>query len=134
MFLLHNGIPETEVDILFMKAIDLPSALINGEIDAFSMRNPFIAEASAALGQNGLELFEPGAYRQTFNLCVRKAFLSAKPELIDRILEADNSFALKEIVIRAGDPSGRDGEPTDEFHMVPVYEAETCEANVNKSK
>jgi NitT/TauT family transport system substrate-binding protein len=88
MFLLHNRIPESEVDIVYMKAVDLPSALLAGKIDAFSMRNPFIAEASAALGQNGVELYEPGVYKQTFNLCARKAFLNANPGLVGKVLKA----------------------------------------------
>ena len=88
MFLLHHQIPESEVDISYMKAVDLPKALINGEIDAFSMRNPFIQEAKDALGDNAIEFFAPGIYRTTFNLVGRKDFVNEKPELIERLIKA----------------------------------------------
>lgn len=88
MFLLHNQIPESEIDISYMKAVDLPKALINGEINAFSIRNPFIQEAKDALGDNAIEFFAPGIYRNTFNLVGAKDFVNEKPELIERVIKA----------------------------------------------
>jgi NitT/TauT family transport system substrate-binding protein len=88
MFLLHNHILESDVDISFMKAVDLPHALINGKIDAFSIRNPFIQEAKDALGDNAIEFFAPGVYSNTFNLVAKKDFVSKKPELIEGVIKA----------------------------------------------
>ena len=88
MFLLHNRILESEVNITYMEPVDLPKALTNGEIDAFSMRNPFIQEAKDVLRDNAIEFFGPGIYRTTMNLIGRKDFVSERPELIERVIRA----------------------------------------------
>ncbi|MCL4376773.1 MAG: ABC transporter substrate-binding protein [Actinobacteria bacterium] len=88
MFLLHNQIPDSEVYISYMEAVDLPNALINGEIDAFCLRNPYIQEAKDALGENAQEFFGPGIYRQTFNIIGKKDFVYKKPELIEKVIKA----------------------------------------------
>jgi hypothetical protein len=49
---MHQQIPEFETDILYMEVADLPKALIDGAVDAFSMRNPVIQEAKDSLGDN----------------------------------------------------------------------------------
>ena len=88
MFLLHNQISESHVHLIFMKAEDLPGALVHGDIDAFSMRNPFIKEAKNTLGDKAVELFAPDVYRQTFNLVVKKEFIKSNPDVIRRLLKA----------------------------------------------
>ncbi|NQT92217.1 MAG: ABC transporter substrate-binding protein [Lentisphaerae bacterium] len=87
-FLLKNAIPEEEVKLVFMKAVDLPGALARGEIDAFSMRNPFIDEAKKLLGENAIEFFEPSIYRQTFNLAAKRTFLAQHRGQASAILRA----------------------------------------------
>lgn len=50
---------------------------------------------------------------------------NAARELRDAItiaLEGDNGLVIKEIVLKAGDPSGRDEEPTNEVEFDVVYE------------
>jgi ABC-type nitrate/sulfonate/bicarbonate transport system substrate-binding protein len=88
LFLLHNQIPESKVKIKYMKAVELPGALIKGTIDAFSMRNPFITNARKALGQNAIEFFMPEIYRQRFNLVVMKNYIKKNPEIINSIIRA----------------------------------------------
>ena len=44
---------------------------------------------------------------------------------IKKVLEADNGLELREIVIRAGDPSGRDEKPTDTVDFSALYEETT---------
>lgn len=98
-FLLSKGIAEDEVTVVFMKAVDLPGALARGEIDAFSMRNPFIDEAKKLLGKNAIEFFEPTVYRQTFNLAAKRAFLRRHPDearaMLRALLSAE-SLAVKD--------------------------------------
>ncbi len=88
LFLLHNQIPESKVKIKYMKAVDLPGTLIRGNIDAFSMRNPFIKNARDALGPNAIEFFMPEIYRQRFNLLVMKKYIRKNPEIINSIIRA----------------------------------------------
>lgn len=87
-YLLHNQLLETEVNILFKKAVELPDALVNGEIDAFSMRNPFIQEAKVKLGNKAIELYGPNLYRMTFNLVAHKKFMNNNPQLMLKITRA----------------------------------------------
>jgi NitT/TauT family transport system substrate-binding protein len=87
-FLVYHKIPEEEVKIVFLPAVELPGALVRGEIDAFSMRNPFVAEAKAQLGDNAVELFEPHAYRQFFNLAMRVDALQSDPPVADAVVAA----------------------------------------------
>jgi len=88
VFLLHNYMLASDVDIVYMQPQDMAQAFINGDIDAFSFRNPYIAQAKAALADKTVEFFEPGVYRQTFNLVGNRGFIKEKPEVIKKILKA----------------------------------------------
>ena len=88
LFLLRHGIPEDEIELSYLKAEELPPALAEGRIDAFSMREPFVSEA-AELTDGGVLIFEePGLYVKSFNLTVAKELLHEDPDSVRRILEA----------------------------------------------
>lgn len=94
-FLVHRRIPSDQVKIVFMPAIELPGALSDGTIDAFSMRNPFINQAKEALGDKAIEIFEPHAYRQFFTLTIRKAVLDEDATIaIDALTALVNAEAF----------------------------------------
>lgn len=78
----------TEFDLSFMKAEFLPGALIEGKIDAFSMREPFIGEAQRTLGENSIVFGEPGVYVSTEVLATSRAFLEKEPEALKAFLRA----------------------------------------------
>jgi NitT/TauT family transport system substrate-binding protein len=86
--LVHHRIPPDKVNVVFMPAVELVTALIEGTIDAFSMRNPFIAQAKEALGDNAIEIFEPHAYRQFFILASRRDLLDRDPSIARDALTA----------------------------------------------
>ncbi len=88
LFLTYNLISESDVELVFLKAVDLPRALINGEIDAFSMRNPFTQEAKDALGDNAIELFEPDIYIMSFSLIAKEDVIEQRPGLVKGIIRA----------------------------------------------
>lgn len=88
MFLINNWISEKNVDVSFKKAIELPDAIASGEIDAFSMREPFISQAQALLGDNAVIFKEPCLYIKTFNLVASNGFIKGNPETLRKILEA----------------------------------------------
>lgn len=88
MFLLRHRIPEDEVDLVFMDAVDLPGALRDGRIDAFSMRNPFIREARQYLGTNAVEMTGTDLYLQTFNIVTWKRTLKERGRDMQRLLRA----------------------------------------------
>ena len=88
MFLLKHGIAEDDVDLVFMKAIELPTALSGGRIDAFSMRNPFIDDAKKMIGDQALEMIDSKVYRQTFNLVAWKEYLKTNSPATEQFLKA----------------------------------------------
>ncbi len=87
LFLMQNYIPESEVNIVYMKPTDLAQALINGEIDAISMRDPYTKYAKDVLADKAVEFSALGLYRKTFNLVAKKYFIDDRPEAIKKILQ-----------------------------------------------
>jgi ABC-type nitrate/sulfonate/bicarbonate transport system substrate-binding protein len=88
LFLLENGMDESEMSVSYMKAEQLPIALSEGKIDAFSMREPYISQAKQLLGDNSVVFAEPGAYRQGESVVTTRAFLEQNPEIVERYLKA----------------------------------------------
>ncbi len=87
-FLTNIFLKPEDVNIVYMKAVKLPDALIKGEIDAFSMREPFIQQAKDSLGNKTIELAEPGIYTKTFNLVGYKNFIETDFDSLEKILLA----------------------------------------------
>lgn len=89
LFLLENGLSEKDVQLSFMKAGKLPGALARGDIDAFSMREPYISQAAQLLGPDNAVIFaEPGLYDQSDQVVVLNKILKEKPDAIRRFLKA----------------------------------------------
>jgi len=89
MFLLkHELEPGKDCDVKFLPAEELPSALEKGQIDAFSMRNPFSNEAKALLGDDVIIEFYSDVYLQHFCLTIRDDWFPENPELKTSLLEA----------------------------------------------
>lgn len=88
LFLLKYGLSAREVHLMFLPAEDLPSALARGEIDAFSMREPYTSEAQRLLGDKAVVFIESGIYQRYDLLVVRNDFLRVNPEAVRRMLRA----------------------------------------------
>lgn len=88
LFLLQNSINENDVTLKYMTPSELPAALIKGEIDAFSMRNPFIDEVKKQMPGKVIEFMEPNIYTQFFNLIASKQFIATNTSEIIKILDA----------------------------------------------
>ncbi len=100
-FLVKHQIAEEDVELLFMKAVDLPSALVEGEIDAFSMRNPFINAAKESLGDRAVEFFGRDVYCQTFNLVAFRSTLDGRLDDLRRVVAA--LAAAEQLLVKDGD-------------------------------
>lgn len=86
--LRQQGLEGKALEVQFLKAEDLPAALAEGRIDAFSMREPYVSRAVALLGDNAVVLAAPGLLRQ-FGLLVASApWLEAHEEEAVRLLRA----------------------------------------------
>lgn len=70
-FLLRHAMTEDDVVLSFMKAIELPKALAEGRIDAFSMREPFVTQAQELLGEKVVIFTQPGCYFSTEQVVAR---------------------------------------------------------------
>lgn len=88
MFLLQNGMTTADVQLSYLKPNELVKALLDGEIDAFSMREPFVSQALQPLGDKAVVFMQPGLYRKTFNVVVHNDLLQRKPQAVQRFLRA----------------------------------------------
>ncbi|MBI3585194.1 MAG: ABC transporter substrate-binding protein [Nitrospinae bacterium] len=87
LFLRKHGLSDNESQISFMPAEELPQALVTGQIDAASTREPIISQAKRLLGDNALVFEEPGFFTATANLTALNNFIKDKPGVIKRILK-----------------------------------------------
>ena len=88
VFLLQNGMIAEDVTLSFLKADELVKALVDGEIDAFSMREPYISQAAKLLGDNAVVFEKPGLYRKTFNVAVSADLYQNRPQVVRRAMQA----------------------------------------------
>lgn len=86
LFLTSHGLSENDVDIVFMKAEQLPIALARGDIDAFSMREPYVSLALNMLPNQAHAMAEPGLHKQMELLLIRRSLLEEQPEIALRLL------------------------------------------------
>jgi NitT/TauT family transport system substrate-binding protein len=87
LFLTSHGLSENDVDIVFMKAEQLPVALAKGDIDAFSMREPYVSLALNMLPNQAHAMSEPGLHKQRDLLVMRRNLLEERPEIALRMLQ-----------------------------------------------
>ena len=86
--LLKYGLTMRDITPVFRKAGELPPALETGEIDAFSLREPFIGEALQRLKGNVKVFAEPGLYWKSFSLVARNKTLAERTGALQGFLRA----------------------------------------------
>ncbi len=92
-FLLEKQLQESDLTLSFLKAEQLPVALAAGEIDAFSMREPYVQQARDLLGENAVVFAAPGAYRQSEQMVILESLQKERPgvsrALLSGLLDAE---------------------------------------------
>lgn len=88
LFLLKHNIPEKNIQILYKQPEELPGALADGQIDAFSMREPFVSQARDLLGDKIIIFEEPDLYQKTYSLVAFNKFIEENPQIIKKVLLA----------------------------------------------
>ena len=88
LFLLKHGMSEKDITLAIKKPEELVPALVKGEIDAFSFREPFLTQAKAALQDKAVIFTEPGLYLKTVYLVALNSFIKDRPQAIRKILRA----------------------------------------------
>lgn len=101
LFLQKYNISINDVDLRYYKAEDLPQALAKGEIDAFSMREPYISQAQEQLKDNAVVFQEPGLYRQVEAVVVKSAYIDANQDIIISFLKS--LYDAKELITNSPD-------------------------------
>jgi NitT/TauT family transport system substrate-binding protein len=86
-FLIINGLSERDVMLSFKHPDGLVPALAKGEIDAFSMREPYISRAKTLLRKNIILFEEPGLQLKTYNLVGFNTFIKDRPQAVKNILQ-----------------------------------------------
>jgi len=86
--LLKHGLTMHDIKPVFMEAGKLPAALERGEIDAFSLREPFIGQARKLLKGNIKVFAEPGLYWKSFSLVARNETLKNRSVALQKFLRA----------------------------------------------
>lgn len=87
-FLRKHGISAREIHCSFMKAEQLPKALADGSIDAFSMREPYVGEALRLLGDKAVRFSAFGIYPQTDIVVSHQQFVQDNPKVITGLIQA----------------------------------------------
>jgi len=87
LFSLDQHIHDQE-QLRFLPAEELPAALADGRIDAFSMREPFVTEARTLIGDDLLVFSAPGLYGQQHLLVSSESMTRDHPDLLRRFVRA----------------------------------------------
>jgi ABC-type nitrate/sulfonate/bicarbonate transport system substrate-binding protein len=88
LLLTEHALSEKDIELSFLRAEALPEALAAGRIDAFSMREPFISQARARLGDDAVVFAEPGLYPQTELLVAPRAWIAQHPDAAAAMVRA----------------------------------------------
>lgn len=87
VLLTEHLLSEDSLEVVFLPAAELPDALERGDIDAFSMRNPFSSDIKARMG-NRITEFYSTIYLSHLVLAKHATRLQSKDDDIQRILKA----------------------------------------------
>lgn len=107
VFLIHNGMSISEVEIVNINIVDLPEALYNGNVDAISVWQPHTQRAMRLLQDQAVKMPSSEIYRATFNFAMLRSFTEDNQETIIKFLRAidkaavfikSNSVESKEII------------------------------------
>lgn len=104
LYLKKQAIKPEEVSLQFMELKDMPSALMTGDIDAYSSSDMYLLEGKRLLGDRAQVLSEPGFYLANSYLVAKRDFLAARQDTVRRVLrsllKAENS--IKSQPVEAG--------------------------------
>lgn len=92
----ENGLRAGDVSMVYRQAEDLPQGLAAREYEAFSMREPYVSQARALLGDDAVVLTSPGLFHQYEMLVYRgdRALpVAVQARLLGALLDAE-AFAV----------------------------------------
>jgi len=95
--LLYGKIPESDVEVIFLSPTEIVQSLIDGKVDALSIRDPYVSEVKQKLANSILEFYGPQVYLETYNLVAKNEYIKNNKEVLlsflQSILQANNFLA-----------------------------------------
>ena len=88
IFLIHNRLSISDVEMMHIRTVDLPAALNNNEVDAISVWQPHTEKAMQLLGDKAIELASPEVCKANFNFAAMKRFAQEHPEIVQKFLRS----------------------------------------------
>lgn len=87
-FLIFNGMSLADVNVIHLKADDMPAALKNGTVDALSVWEPYGFLSVNKLHENAIVFPSKNYYRETFNLVADRKYTTEHPETVVAVLSS----------------------------------------------
>ncbi len=84
------GVKYDEISVVNMAVPDMPSALIKGDIDAYSSMEPFLTPIAKEIGDDAIIFKKPEIYTVTGHLLVNKNIAQNNSEIVIKYLRAVN--------------------------------------------
>jgi ABC-type nitrate/sulfonate/bicarbonate transport system substrate-binding protein len=88
LFLTYHQMRMSDVKIVDLELIQLPAALLQGQVDAIAGFEPYIYQAGKALGDKALLFPSQGLFRDDVYFIARKDYLKDHIETLKRFLRA----------------------------------------------
>ena len=88
VFLMRNGIPTSDVELVDTGPSELPQALESGQVDAIVIWEPHADLARQLLGEAAIQLPSADIHRTSFNFMAMKEFAQTRPDVLTRFLRA----------------------------------------------
>lgn len=86
LFLNEYGMTMSDINLFNLKPAEMPSALLNGDIDAFTVWEPFVYNADKALAEKATIFTSRGLYDISFNIVISEELAQKYPETVEAIL------------------------------------------------
>ena len=86
LFLLEHGLKMSDVNLTFSKSETQPKALVDGSVDAVSLREPFSSQVQKMLGSDAVVFSSPGLYTQMELAVARDTLIREHPESVEKFL------------------------------------------------
>ena len=86
LFLDKYGIDLSKVKMVNLDAPNMPIALINGDIDAFTIWEPYVYNAKKSLGAKAIIFEEKGLYTMPWNLVSIDNYAKENPNIVEKML------------------------------------------------
>lgn len=88
-FLKTNGLQKEDIQWINLKPIAMPTALISGDIDAYSLVEPHLSNSKKALGDKVIIFNDPkDTYSYKVNLIAEDSYINNNKDTLERLVKA----------------------------------------------